>query len=400
MEIRSITFFADPGTSLDGLVSAAADARNACAAADYKLQTLRLATTPFPVWMKEPGQVFELAGWCENAGIDYLAIGPVRLIDDPTFLDYLPEILAHGTVFASSEIADTAGKIDLGRVAKVAALVKELANLRDDGFANLYFTATANCPAGSPFFPVSYHNESAPITFAIATEAADLALTCLHSAKTLVEARTSLLAAIEGEATRLVRVAGQLAGRQNLVFGGIDFSLAPFPDAERSLGAALEALGVPAVGAHGTLFAAAFLADCVNRADFPRCGFSGLMLPVLEDATLAHRAAERILTINDLLLYSAVCGAGLDTVPLAGDVPEEELVGILLDLAALAARLDKPLTARLMPLPGLSAGDPVTFDFPYFADSRVMATKGLQAKGILQGQERIDLRRLGQVLET
>jgi uncharacterized protein (UPF0210 family) len=347
--------------------------------------------------MNDPGQVLELTGWCESAGVDYLAIGPVRLVDDSTSLNWLPEILSHGMVFASAEIADTEGKIDLGRARRVASLVKELSRLREDGFANLYFTATANCPSGSPFFPVSYHKESTPTAFAIATEAADLALSCLQSARTLVEARANLKAAVEEETDRLVKVAGELADRQDLDFGGIDFSLAPYPDAGRSLGAALEELGVPAVGAHGSLFAAAFLADCVNRADFPRCGFSGLMLPVLEDATLARRAAEETLTVNDLLLYSAVCGAGLDTVPLAGDVSEDELVGILLDLAALATRLDKPLTARLMPLPGLSAGDPVTFDFAYFADSRVMATKGLPVMGNLLGQERIDLLRLNQI---
>jgi uncharacterized protein (UPF0210 family) len=39
---------------------------------------------------------------------------------------------------------------------------------------------------------------------------------------------------------------------------------------------------------------------------------------VLEDAILAQRAAEGTLTIKDLLLYSAVCGTGLDTVPLPG----------------------------------------------------------------------------------
>jgi len=72
-----------------------------------------------------------------------------------------------------------------------------------------------------------------------------------------------------------------------------------------------------------------------------------------------------------------VCGTGLDTVPLPGDTSPEQLYAILLDLAALAHRLDKPLTARLMPLPGKSAGDPTDFDFAYFANSRVME---LQAK--------------------
>jgi uncharacterized protein len=71
-----------------------------------------------------------------------------------------------------------------------------------------------------------------------------------------------------------------------------------------------------------------------------------------------------------------VCGTGLDTVPLPGDVSEEELAGILLDVAALAVRLNKPLTARLMPVPGLSAGDVTRFEFEYFANGRVLGVKG------------------------
>jgi uncharacterized protein len=100
------------------------------------------------------------------------------------------------------------------------------------------------------------------------------------------------------------------------------------------------------------------------------------MLPVLEDATLAARSLERTFSVNDLLLYSAVCGTGLDTVPLPGDTGEDELAGILLDVAALAFRLNKPLTARLMPIPGAKAGDVTDFDFPYFANGRVLDTKG------------------------
>ena len=85
------------------------------------------------------------------------------------------------------------------------------------------------------------------------------------------------------------------------------------------------------------------------------------MLPVLEDSVLGARVAEGALSLNDLLLYSAMCGTGLDCIPLPGDVEPGALAGILLDVAALALRLDKPLTARLMPMPGKAAGDPVAF---------------------------------------
>jgi uncharacterized protein (UPF0210 family) len=97
------------------------------------------------------------------------------------------------------------------------------------------------------------------------------------------------------------------------------------------------------------------------------------MQPVLEDSVLAKRAAEGTLTIKDALLYSTVCGTGLDTVPLPGDTTAEQLVPLLLDLSALALRLDKPLTARLMPIPGKKAGDETNFDFAFFAQSKIMS---------------------------
>ncbi|MBN1966729.1 MAG: DUF711 family protein, partial [Anaerolineae bacterium] len=115
----------------------------------------------------------------------------------------------------------------------------------------------------------------------------------------------------------------------------------------------------------------------------------GLMLPVLEDSILAARAADGHLSVADLLLYSSICGTGLDTLPLPGDVSAEALAGILLDTAALSLRLNKPLTARLMPLPGKAAGDPSELDqvFSYFAPSRVMAVpEVLTAGGLFSGE--------------
>ncbi|MCD6286747.1 MAG: DUF711 family protein, partial [Anaerolineae bacterium] len=56
-----------------------------------------------------------------------------------------------------------------------------------------------------------------------------------------------------------------------------------------------------------------------------------------------------------------------------GDTGEEAIAGLLFDVAALSIRVNKPLTARLMPLPGKVAGDLVHFDFAYFADGGVLA---------------------------
>jgi uncharacterized protein (UPF0210 family) len=98
------------------------------------------------------------------------------------------------------------------------------------------------------------------------------------------------------------------------------------------------------------------------------------------------------LTIKDLLLYSAVCGTGLDTIPLPGDVTVEQIAAVLIDLSALALRLGKPLTARLMPIPGKQAGDPTSFDFEYFANSRVMGLDAQPLTGFFARDESFDVR--------
>jgi hypothetical protein len=153
------------------------------------------------------------------------------------------------------------------------------------------------------------------------------------------------------------------------------------------MGGAVEGMGVPKIGLHGSLAAAAILTEAVDRANFPHTGFSGFFQPVLEDSVLAKRAAEGILTVKDLLLYSAVCGTGLDTVPLPGDVTADQVTALLLDLSALALRLDKPLTARLMPVPGKNAGDPTGFDFAFFANSKVMALEAQKLEKAFSGDE-------------
>jgi uncharacterized protein (UPF0210 family) len=146
-------------------------------------------------------------------------------------------------------------------------------------------------------------------------------------------------------------------------------------------------MGVPALGQNGSLAAVAILAEALDHARDPRVGFSGFMLPLLEYTVLAQRGKEEMLTLNDLLLYSTVCGTGLDTIPLPGEVSEEQIFAILLDLAALTQRLGKPLTARLMPIPGKSSGDMTDFDFEFFANSKVLNLKAQPLTGLLTGDE-------------
>jgi uncharacterized protein (UPF0210 family) len=403
MKIRSITYFIDPSYPLDGQKLKNAGkflqvAQPTFVAADYEVQSTRLATVPFPNLLpaSKPGVLARLAQSLEaeasELGYAYVSLGPA-LPEIPDSYASIPEALAATqNAFFSGLMTTADGKVSLPAIRRCAEIIQQASSISSDGFANLRFAALANVPAGSPFFPAAYHQGGEP-SFALATEAADLAVVAFSLAASLEEARRNLVNTMETHARRLTRAARQVERQTGVRFGGIDFSLAPFPSEELSIGTAMERLGVPLLGGYGSLAAAAILADTMDQARFLRAGFTGLFFPVLEDATLARRAAEGSLGVKDLLLYSAVCGTGLDTIPLPGDATVDQLSALLLDLASLALRLTKPLTARLMPVPGKKAGDPTGFDFTYFANSRVMTLDALPLAGFLGGIESFELKR-------
>lgn len=386
MKIRSITVFADAAViearaRLVELGTFAQTARQVYADAGFEVQTTRLALDGVPARQADPVRyAVAVEALAREGGFEFVSLGPAP----EAMLPCLPEMFAATqAVFATAHIVDPAsGVIDGAAVRGAARVIREASHI-DAGFGNLRFAALAHVLPGTPFFPAAYHDGGAP-AFAVATEAADLALAASETASDLADAHRCLRHRIEAEAARLLAVAERLAAQHAMRFHGIDFSLAPFPTLQCSIGAALEALTGQSLGAAGSLAAAATLTDAIGQARFPRVGFCGLMLPVLEDIVLAQRAAEGRLNIGELLQWSAVCGTGLDTVPLPGDVSEGTLVRLLFDVAALSVRLHKPLTARLMPLPGKAAGDPVHFDFAYFADGGVLSVDGAAGEGLLE----------------
>ncbi|NDJ54018.1 MAG: DUF711 family protein [Chloroflexi bacterium] len=403
MKIRSVTGFLDITSPLDTaqvekLGSVLQTIREALTEEGYEVQTLRLATQALPLILEDGGAevIVELAKDLQAIGfvhgVDYTALGPIRLSDGGDYLDIVASILEETeNVFASVMLTGDQGQIHLPRVVQIARLIQRAASMTEDGFTNLRLTASANVKPWSPFFPAAYHGGGG-MRVAIATESADLAVSALTQAESLEAARHTLIDEVERHAKSLTHIAETaLEEVQPVTYQGIDFSLAPFPDEARSIGAALERLGLRQLGGPGTLMAAAFLTDSLDRATFKRTGFSGLMLPVLEDRILAARAEQQALTVSDLLMFSAVCGTGLDTIPLPGNIALDTLTGILLDVAALALRLDKPLTARLMPLPGKQAGDETDFSFEYFANSRVLDVPVQQINGLLAAEETLTI---------
>ena len=245
----------------------------------------------------------------------------------------------------------------------ILALSKE-----DEGEANFRFTASANCPAGIPFFPAAFHYGKN--SFALGLESANLVTEAFKNS-TPVNARQNLKAILERNLKPVEEIAVGLSKKFKWQYDGIDVSPAPGLDA--SIGQAIEAFSGQLFGNPATLSACALITDVLKSLDIKKCGYSGLMLPVVEDKVLAKNAMEGRFTIQELLLFSSVSGTGLDVVPIPGDTPKQVLVNILTDVAALSLKYhSKALSVRLFLIPGKKAGELVTFRNPYLTPSIVM----------------------------
>lgn len=405
MKVRSITEFIPLNWPFDeGSIASAArfltDARLRLTESGFEVQTVRLATPPFLDVIGDPelNALLDFAHTLEQMAtkynIDFVSIGPVVATTPLSLLmsiHNLPQVIAETEkIFSSVLFADSQSGINLSAAHALAQTIHQVAHATPNGFGNLRLAALANVPPGVPFFPAAYHDGSSA-RFAIAIEAADLALNAINNAPSLQEAHKRLVNAIETSATYLMGIADKLVDDHQIGFGGIDFSLAPYPAPTRSIAATIESLGVDNFGGSGTLFATAFLTGAIRAANIPHYGFSGIMLPVLEDSLLAQRATEGRFGVNDLLLYSAVCGTGLDTVPIPGNTSPDEIGAIFLDMGALAVTLNKPLTARLMPIPGKAVGQKISFDFDYFSDSCVLPVRNLGASALFERNSFIQL---------
>jgi uncharacterized protein len=161
-----------------------------------------------------------------------------------------------------------------------------------------------------------------------------------------------------------------------LVFQGIDTSFNPSIEANGSIAQAIEGFSVcPTFGTLGTLAAVAAITTCIQHLEgLKLVGYCGLMLPVCEDLRLVDLASsvKGQLRLLDLLNVSNVCGVGIDTVPLPGDIPVSALRNLLLDVVALSERWTKPLSCRVFPVPGKTSGEYTSFDSPHLVNSRIM----------------------------
>jgi uncharacterized protein (UPF0210 family) len=336
----------------------------------YNTQTVRIVTQPFAelvkglndkdalTFLRALDDLSQKLGFAPN-------VGPAMLhdTDDPAAMRLLAQVLSTlPNLNASAIIADDDG-IHWKTIRESAKLVRYLTDHSPRSQGNFQFTATAMLRPLGPFYPGAWHNGTGK-QFSLGFEGANIVQEVFGATHGDFDASvTELTRQLTIHAKVGEEVGNAIAASSGWTFAGVDPTPAPLGDV--SIGDAIERFTGAPFGTNGTMTAALAITTAVKAVKVKQIGFSGLMLPVMEDKRLAQRWSENLYDIDSVLAYSAVCGTGLDTVPLPGDIGEERLVKIFGDVASLAWKWNKPLSARLQPVSGKKAGDRTEFESQY-----------------------------------
>jgi uncharacterized protein len=372
-KVRAITAFIRLDTSQykQQVADALTMLRNAKARfelAGYEVETIRISTQPFPEYTRGMSKQATLAFFHD---LDNLAkqekflvgIGPALMSekDDPAQAQVLAEALSLTSSLRGTIVVAADDGVHWKSVRAAADVMKYLEDHTDHSLGNFFFAAIANVPAYAPFYPASYH-QGLGHQFAIALESANVVAAVMAVRRDPEATRQALVAELGMHARAVQDVASKIDQETGWTYMGLDLS--PAPNKEVSIGSAIAGFTGGRFGTSGTMTAAATITAALRDISVKKVGYSGLMMPVLEDTRLSQLWSEGALSMDQLLAYSSVCGTGLDTIPLPGDVTADQLARIIGDMASLSVKWSKPLSARLLPVAGAKPGDRTTFDDP------------------------------------
>jgi uncharacterized protein len=336
--------------------------------AGYDVQTIRITTQPFTEYTHGMSKQdilaffhdFDILAKRENI---LIGIGPALMSekDDPGQAQLLAEILSATSSMRGTIVVAGDDGIHWKAVHAAAEVMKYLEDHTDHSVGNFYFAAIANVPAYAPFYPASYH-QGLGHQFAIALESANVVAAVMAVQRDQESTRQALISELGLHARAVEDIASKLDQETGWTYMGLDLS--PAPRKEVSIASATAGFTGGRFGTSGTMTAAATITSALRDIAVKKVGYSGLMMPVMEDTRLSQLWSEGAISMDQLLAYSAVCGTGLDTIPLPGDVTAQQLERIIGDVASLSVKWTKPLSARLLPVAGAKPGDRTAFDDP------------------------------------
>ena len=356
--------------------------------AGYTLQSIRVITNPFGEYLDltnlqtakaDLQYLTELLNKFNESGIRLrFAIGAARNKEE---IALLPELIAAYGDLCNACVnvpLDENGVLDNELIEQSVYAVQRIANITPRGEGNFNFTVNFNCKPFIPYFPAGYHLSHLPNSFVIGLETPDLLVEVLKSVpksphnQFYADCYRAMLQALQYHVDQVLEMLSAVKLSGKFEFAGIDSSAAPSKNCS-SITKIYELMGLPYFGAAGSVEVSALLTKVFKSIQrVPLVGFSGLMLAVTEDLGLAEGTQKQYFDIRALLTYSAVCGIGLDTVPVAGNAKAESIAAIMRDTGTMAFRLNKPLTVRLFPIPNKVAGEISEFESDDLCNCRLL----------------------------
>ena len=356
--------------------------------AGYTLQSIRVITNPFGEYLDltnlqtakaDLQYLTELLNKFNESGIRLrFAIGAARNKEE---IALLPELIAAYGDLCNACVnvpLDEHGVLDNELIEQSVYAVQQIANITPRGEGNFNFTVNFNCKPFIPYFPAGYHLSHLPNSFVIGLETPDLLVEVLKSVpksphnQFYADCYRAMLQALQYHVDQVLEMLSAVKLSGKFEFAGIDSSAAPSKNCS-SMTKIYELMGLPYFGAVGSVEVSALLTKVFKSIQrVPLVGFSGLMLAVTEDLGLAEGTQKQDFDIRALLTYSAVCGIGLDTVPVAGNAKAESIAAIMRDTGTMAFRLNKPLTVRLFPIPNKVAGEISEFESDDLCNCRLL----------------------------
>jgi len=317
---------------------------------------------------------------CEEIGIDLLG-GYSALVHkgikpgDQRLLDTIPAVLSQTKrVCSSINVASTKAGINMEAVMQFGGIIKKAAfrTKERNGFACAKMVVFANIPEDNPFMAGAYMGIGEPdCVINVGVSGPGVVKRAVEKAiKNDPDIDLGRLAEVIKRTSFKVTRAGELIGREiarqlDVSFGIVDLSLAPTPKVGDSVGEILETLGLDGVGAPGTTAALAMLNDAVKKgglfASSSVGGLSGAFIPVSEDVILSECVRKGTLCLDKLEAMTSVCSVGLDMIAIPGDTTPETISAIIADEMAIGVMNNKTTAARLIPVPGMKAGDKAVF---------------------------------------
>jgi uncharacterized protein (UPF0210 family) len=339
-------------------------------------------------WVDELARATGVRWFC--LPLDFVAAGPRR----SRITAALDGIVRFERLFLNLILA-AERQIAVSAAHDAAKLILDVSRKSNNGFDNFRVGASFNRPANAPFFPFSRH-QGTNVAFSFALETTQVALEALRQFPRPHDAgavRDHIAAALAPRLQAVDQLGKQLAEDTGTEYRGLDASFAPMPGDNVSVATLVEQIIGAPVGSYGSVFATAFLTDALRAAiatsNARSVGFNGVMYSILEDPALAASNNKRRINIDALLSLSTVCACGLDMVPIPGLSFPEEISAVMLDVAGLSCALDKPLGARLLPIPNSQVNELTKLNLDFLCDSRVLGLtsndRRLESEGHLLG---------------